>query len=246
MSNTTYATSPEAREAHEKMTKRISALIAKAESTTSPEEAAVFMAKAEELMLKHAIDRAKLEQLGKLAKEDIGVTYVPFVGAPKRYWSDLGRMGGWRVANALGLTGAAVSPHTESIILYGTASDAAQVRSMIESVWRQAAAFLALFKKTDPQYLDSDRNERRLLAKSYLRGFVAGYCTAIEAAREATAGATTGSELVLVNRRAEIQDFMAQQGLRKGRASYARNSSSGFAAGYRDGVSAERGRSVTR
>ena len=71
MSNTTYATSPEAREAHEKMTKRISALIAKAESTTSPEEAAVFMAKAEELMLKHAIDRAKLEQLGKLAKEDI-------------------------------------------------------------------------------------------------------------------------------------------------------------------------------
>lgn len=48
-------------EMHDKMLERVRALLAKAESTTHPEEAKAFSAKAQELMSKYAIDAAMLD-----------------------------------------------------------------------------------------------------------------------------------------------------------------------------------------
>ena len=58
-------------EKQERLNTRIAGLLRKAERTDNAAEAEAFMAKAEELMLRYAISRASLEQLGKVAKDPI-------------------------------------------------------------------------------------------------------------------------------------------------------------------------------
>lgn len=65
----------------EAWTNRIQALLTKAESTEFPEEAEALLAKAQELMVRHAIDEAMLAQGGRGPRDQVG-TEIVVVEAP--------------------------------------------------------------------------------------------------------------------------------------------------------------------
>ena len=62
-------------EVNEKLRKRIAALIAKAERTDNTNEAAIFMAKASELLTKHGIDAMSLGEHNDLVGNQFGATW---------------------------------------------------------------------------------------------------------------------------------------------------------------------------
>lgn len=230
----------EDRATFEKMSKRIAALIAKAESTTSAEEAGAFMAKAEELMLRHAIDRAKLEQLGKLEKEEIGRVWIPFKGLAKYYWPAM-RDGSYNIVRAMGTVGMAVHHGTQSVILYGTATDCEAVRVILESVWRQAKSHWLVWKKLDPVFNSLDdkvphEHELRFnCSVSFFNGFTDGFARAIKDAQDTVvASDEAGSALVLVDRKAEIDAAMGNLGKGRFQSGY-RSGLSGYGAGFAAG-----------
>src|SRR3546814_6950063 len=65
--------------------RRVQAMLAKAESTQFPAEAEALLAKAQELMSRHAIDEAMLQSAGRAASDAVTTTAVvttaPYAGA---------------------------------------------------------------------------------------------------------------------------------------------------------------------
>lgn len=59
-----------------KITEKVRALVAKAEATDFPEEAEAFMAKAQELITRHAIDEVALRSGGQTAASDVVARHV--------------------------------------------------------------------------------------------------------------------------------------------------------------------------
>ena len=207
----------------EKMQSRIAALIAKAEDEGATEaEAFVFMAKAEELMVRYAIDRSQLEGKGKLTKEPITSQTFPFPEA-KCFWVALGLNGAFAVVSAVGLADMAYTNRFQKIVLYGTATDIEHTWAMLQSVWMQARVGLKLYRSTDVELigikerLGTNNSFYWNAQYQYLEGFCYGFASKIREAKEAVIQ-ETGSELVWVGRAQEIGDFMKNDGVKPGRS----------------------------
>ena len=229
---------------------RIEKLIAKAESTTSPQEAAVFMAKAEELMLKHSIDRARLVNSGKATKAEITFQVLDFsdTGLPKSYWPVL-RDSAFEVGHATGLVGMSTVSSRMLMYVYGTRTDVENVTAILRSMWRQAPAHLKIWRKLDPDYnalswdIPDEYNEKWACTISFLKGFGHGFARAIAETRQAVEKETAGAELVLVSRKAEIEAAMGN--VRPGRFGNLKLGSSGYLAGRQAGYDAEKGNRIS-
>lgn len=245
------ATKPEpvSKATAEKMAARIAALLAKAESTDSVEEAQAFTAKAEELMLKYALDHADLEAKGKKEREEIVTIHFAFTGGPN-FWRPLGRDGSAAVVGAIGLVGIAISERAKRVWLYGTKGDCESVKALLESVWRQAQAHLKMWRKIDPVYLSTSQGtyDGRRYAYEQSMGFLLGFCVGvgerIRESREAFAEIHKGTELVLASRKADIEQAMGSL-KQNNRSKVARGTASGYWAGKKAGRDAELGKSVT-
>ena len=220
----------------EAMTRRISALMAKADSTNSPEEAQAFYAKAEQLMLRYAIDRASLEKGSKVEKEEVTLVTVAFPH-PRERFKALGVFGSSLLNEAIGLTGIAVNTRTYTITLYGRKADVTHARTIIEAAWRQAENHLRVWRKSSEAYAQvyasADWPTYYKMLDSYVFGFCQGAGAKIQEGREEFIQKTAGAELVLASVKQDVEAMLSK--LPRSRVRRPRIESEAYESGYTAG-----------
>lgn len=229
-----------------KIEKRIAALMAKADSTNSEHEAHALYAKAEQLMLQHAIDRSRVEGLnlnGASVTDPVTAVAFQFTGV-KRNWKSLGMFGSNEIVSAIGLTKLAVSNRHQVIWLYGRQADIDHTRTILESVWRQAERHLAQWRKTSWEYVSARSAGRTRSANaaldSYLYGFCSGAASKISEAKREFEKSEPGTELVLANLAEAIDQRMGKVKTSRSRMGLTDTAkAAGYSAGYRANFSQE-------
>lgn len=214
----------------DKIKTRIAALLAKAESTESDAEAQALLAKAEQLMLKHAIERSELERKDpRVKREEIVSIKLEYAGAPKGFFVHLGNVGTGAVVNAIGRVECLVWPKLQRLAVVGPKSDAEFTCRALLSVWRAAYAGLLRTRKdinwtTYPSWWKTD----------FDRGYLVGFCEGVAANihdQHAEIEAAQPGALALLDRTPEIRAFLGD--VRPGRET--RTPSLGRSEGIRDG-----------
>lgn len=223
---------------------RIQALLKKAETTT-PEEAELLTAKAEQLMLKYGIDRALLNSRSTGEKERIEVLKIPLKGIyAKSYMSMM-----YSIALAYGNVRSFYTERKQSDItltIVGFESDVAQLKVLLASLQLQAVVALNTWVKSidTSTYTAMEKFKAR---RTFIKGFGDGAASRIRKARTSAVqeaeSTTPGAELVLRDRATAVDDFMnANYTLGKSRGR--REKSGGYAAssaGYKAGQNANTG-----
>lgn len=257
--------------AEEKLLNQIRNLLAKAESTTFEAEADACIAKAQELMMKHAIDEAMLKASGKKSREEIVTLQVTirkrFKATQGSFLHQMAQLFNCRVYYTdIG----ARLPYT----VVGYESDAAFVEILFESIRAQAnrdrlAAGIGLRKIVDcndcggsgeyPDFLGGGKCEtckgkgkrqgsQGIAAHSFLDGYfnrVLARCR--ERYKKQVEEAGSSVALALRDRSVDVDDWMKKRvSLRTARASRARSfdagaHASGRSAGERTDISGGRG-----
>ena len=213
----------------EKLLDRVGALLAKAESTDSAHEAEALVAKAQQLATLHSVDLAVARQRTQRRnrREQVTQRKIP-----------IGRRGemGLRhrvllfvaVAHVNDLT-VDVARDSTYVIAFGFPSDLDVTQALYASLSTQmTAAVTAAIKrgehKEDCYWSEAAggwRSDARVYRSAFYEGFIAAVGKRLTAARSAAlvegdtrsssaAGAAGGSELVLLEKAAEVQAFHAQ------------------------------------
>lgn len=208
-------------------TTRIQALLTKAESTEFPEEAEALVAKAQELMTRHAIDEATLAAAGQATTDTIGqhevVIDAPYASAKASLLAAVAIANRCKVMSRKGTYGG-VTYH-----LYGFESDVTAVEHLFASLLVQASR--ALIAAPVPAH-DTPRRFRHAFMLTYSvrinQRLVAANAEATTA-HEAETGQSTA--LVLVDRKRQVDEqyAAAYPNIRNSRKSY--SSSAGARAG---------------
>lgn len=232
----------------------IRALLAKAESTTYPEEAAALTAKAQELIAAHAIDLALIEE--KTGRGDVS-TRIIFIPAPypkEKYVL----LGGVAQANGcraiLGLddeqfkdmvrSGEMFSRDGNHATLVGYESDLDSVELIFTSLLVQAVNIMLSHGK---QVDVSGRNRTKSFRRSFLNGFAWTVSSRLEEARSmaaetATSMAGSSSVLpVLASRRASVDQAVNEKFSKLSRLKTSVSNYAGIAAGNHAGNHADLG-----
>lgn len=216
------------------ITKRINALFAKAESTDSAEEAQALFAKAEELMLKHAIDRAALEaaRSGATTRQRITREWIKYDGhgAPKGFWTHLGKAGSFAITQTMaGRIDMAYAEYNHQLLLVGAPEDIEYVKNLLRSVWAAAYSNLLRWRReTDWKHWSPDVKFKA--DRGYLAGFCAGVASSLQEQQRETERRYPGA-LALIDRTPEIRREMGET--KTGRS--VRVPGFGYADGVRDG-----------
>lgn len=190
---------------------RISALLAKAEGASTDAEAAAYFAKADELMLRHAIDRAELAatDTGKKAEpiEKIYINYDSTAAAPKGFWNHLGKVGTWTVVRAMrGRVDMLLPAREHGFWIYGPKTELDYLGRVVPMIWRGAyAGLLRQRKSTDWSSWES--SDKFSWDRGYLAGFCRGIADQIAERSEAVEQSNPGA-LVLVSREVEIKNII--------------------------------------
>lgn len=194
---------------------RIRALLAKAKSTDFEEEAATYLAKAQKLMVKYAIDQADL------APEER--TKVDYIRLPwdRSYANHV-------LWSAICTTNNVTFVRTTGryLTMVGFPSDLAFVQELYASLVLQREKFLRIAKVDMPHWDNG---------KSFGHSFRVAYGSRVyyrlQEAKQETVK-STGKELVFVGKQSEVDDAVADLfgKLKKGRA-IRMNSQAGMAAG---------------
>lgn len=237
----------------EKIAERIALLLNKAERTT-PEEAEALTAAASKLMAKYMIDQATIDaRRSKEGKnsEKIIEKILKFRGA---YRGEMLHMG-HSVGRALGTIRTLQATWGQGgkefyLYLIGFESDVAQAELLINSLQLQAAvAVRAWWKENKEDYSWMNSYEQEKGRRSFVHGFGTGAGQRIAAnRREAVQEASTGTELVLVDRKTKVDTYIDQtHKLSKGRARTATGGDSAAYSGRQAGLNANTGeRGVTQ
>jgi hypothetical protein len=232
----------------EKIEERIALLLNKAESTTAHEAEALREA-AEKLMQKYLIDQAVIDarraKEGK-SHEEIITKIVTFKGAFRGEMLHLCSM----VVHGLGTLRA--MQHTNwdgkgkvfAFYFVGFESDVAQAELLVNSLQIQAAVAVRDWWKTNKEdYSWMSTYEQEKARRSFVHGFGSGVGSRMYDNRRTIIqeSASTGTELVLVSRKEQVDEFMSQKKLGKGRARTATGGDSAAVYGYAAGKQANTG-----
>lgn len=181
---------------------RVQALIAKAEATDFPEEAEAFMAKAQELMARHAIDIAMLggnKDRSKIVTRDI-LVQAPY-GTAK-----VALINAIALANDVRVVYSDLSGGNKSVTMVGYPADLDTVETLYTSLSMQAARAL---RQAD--VFGSVRSFRHSFMLSYAYRIGARLAEARKAAAEEYETETgTSTALVLVSKKAEVDDVFTE------------------------------------
>lgn len=187
--------------------RRVQALLAKAESTEFPAEAETLLAKAQELMTRHAIDEAMLTAAGSHRRDDIVTELVgvdpPYAGPKAALLSAVGNANGCRVI----IQGRGSGPKRCAVV--GHRSDIAKVTTLFGALSLHAAR--TMLGAPVPPY-DTPRRFRHAFLLAFAarigeRLQEAARAAQVEAEREA--GRSVG--LVLVDRSSAVDAAVDEQ-----------------------------------
>jgi len=206
---------------------RVDALLAKAGSTEFPEEAEALVAKAQELMARHAIDDAMLAAAGRQAGESVTSELIEIVAPYATAKAAL--LGAVARANHCQCVMAAAGEGNQRCVVLGFESDLASVRTLFASLSVHAVRAM-LATPVPPR--DTPRRFRRafLLAFSYRIG-ARLEAAAASARTAAEADGATGVGLVLADRSAAVVDAVKAAYPRLRTARFTASSSAGLASG---------------
>lgn len=198
----------------ERMIDKITALIAKAESTEHEAEARTFMAKAQELMTKHAIEATMLRTQGPA--DEIVTRHIPL--SSQWYIQDLGLLGAVARANHCRAWRSGRGKSWRGVLI-GFSTDVANVETLYASLQLQLAGFIRDVRS--PYYGVSDATWRR----SWRDGFAMGIDDRLaEAARtmEETADQAYGGTLLpaLLDKDAAVEAAEPEMGKPRQRSAY--------------------------
>lgn len=190
-----------------KHAERIAALLRKAESTNSPEEAATFAEAAERLMLKYSVDQAMLDAAGgeKLADIHTWRFELHHTSAHAR------RLQVFLIGplvRAIGTCRIFVSG-PKVVFLVGRPDDIEANRILIESLMAQCLGQMRAWSATDWRFAGLDRAEKRNAQGQFIASFGMTVAARVERLYQETVAETTGSELALANRLADVDAFVA-------------------------------------
>ena len=205
----------------EKKIDLIAQLLAKAESTT-PEEAEALTEHAERLMVKYMIDQSVID--ARRARE--GKTHEQIIQVPVRfegtYRNDLLEMGA-AVVWALGpmrILQSKLDRHTVMYIV-GFESDVSQAEALVRSLHVQAMIALKSWwyeARDTAEYAYAPESHKRQSRRQFVRAFGQGAAARIrENRKSAVQDAGTGTELVLVDRKDQVNAYVNGLNLRPNR-----------------------------
>lgn len=197
----------------------IARLLAKAEQTT-PEEAQALTEHAERLMVKYAIDQARVDERRRLH----GQTSESIVEKPMRwtgtYKIALGDMAA-SVVYALGSMRVLETRLSDRVVTFivGYESDVDQAIALLSSLHVQAMiAMRAWWHEHAHEYRFASDWDRRKARDHFIRGFGHGAHHRISQNRlQVIEEAGSGTDLVLVSRRQRVDDHVDGMGLGKAR-----------------------------
>jgi phosphopantetheinyl transferase (holo-ACP synthase) len=222
---------------------KVQKLLNKAERSSTEEEASAFFAKAEDLMTRWAIDDAMLRAAGKLDKENIEQRQVK---VPSTYFSaDMilaSRIG--RVHNVKLLQ----NKPMRYIVLIGFTSDIEHVVQLYTLLRIQAVRFAQKGLDEHESKAWMTGMEQYVWRRSFREGFAERVGDRLrEQVRSTTTEAKkthgSGMELVLVDKKKQVDDYYDGISKGKARARRERYSNAGGAAGRAAGNSADLGNS---
>ena len=226
--------------ADDRMVERISALLAKAESTDSEHEREALMAKAQQLAARHSIDLALAAAREGRTDQQPVVERIVFDGDHrnrnlKKHLVLL--MSAVARANDVRMD---VLNRADGVVLYGYPSDVRMAQAIWASLALQMASASAAWMRTGawrrqtmvrhdrwgPEAVPMDA---RVARRSFYEGFVHRIGERLREARESAerdavrddavrpgAGAAAGTALVLAGKRSRIADFYAEQSRARG------------------------------
>lgn len=203
---------------------RIQALLDKAESTNSEEEAQALTAKAAELITKYGIEQAELEAARRRDGKGKGDIIERSIWLSGVYCKTL-VMGAYQIA--LTFDGAIYCLKSDSQLhsdylrvsdgdsrkglylkMYGYESDVSQAEILISSITLQAMGAMSKWWKTQSGWYPSE--EGIYLRRSYINGYFSGAAQKIRESRLRTINETSSAGVVALRDRAsEVQDWAA-------------------------------------
>ena len=220
---------------------KIRKLIAKAESTNSEHEAQALFAKAEELMTQWAISDAMLQSVGKQAKEEVTTERVHFTST---YWTaDMLLAARIGTPNNVKLL---QNKQAKYIVLIGFPSDIANVVNLWQLLRIQSTRFAQQELTKDEAYPYMSKMDKFVWRRSFREGFADRVGTRLREQRERTETDEakkhgSGMELVLVDRKTQVDQFFNNLSKSPARATRQRHDWNGSAAGRRAGDRADLG-----
>lgn len=200
------------------MTDRIAKLLRKAERTEVPEEAEAFTAKAAALMVKHGVDRARVEALmapDDARREKIKHVVIKFTGSyriPLRHMASC-------VVQGLGTCRDFFVSYRrrpgrvayDDLHIYGHESDVDDLMVLLSSISLQSSDALKRWWSRS-QHLYGDRSERFRARRQFLISYGQGVHSLLVRQRETTLAAEEraepGTALAVTDRSGRLDDFM--------------------------------------
>lgn len=242
------------------ITTRIGALLAKAEGTDNEAERETYIAKAQELATKYAIDMelARIAAGGKETRETPKAEHIQLYE-----WGDTSQTRAFFCQLFMNIGKAnnlrfLVDRQSRYVVAHGFQSDIDITKQMYTSLSLQMVSAAEAYLRTDEwrdraYFFDSAGNYRNMTARTARRSFYSGFAQTIgtrcmDAVRRAekemydTGSGTTSGALVLANRKSEIDKFYAS--VPKGRGSWGGGSAihgAAFGAGREAGQRASLG-----
>lgn len=191
---------------------KIANLLAKAESTTHPAEAEVFMAKAEELMLKHGIERANLDAKRPGQKREDIVTVRITIKNGHGYAAAMATIAHY-IAPSFSVRSLQTILHDGGRVIWfiGHESDVEKAQTLANSLIDQSRKQALAWWKTEgkvnfPFYSD---NEAYLARREFIYAFASGARSRLEETRNRVVEeAETGTALVLVERSKLVDNWI--------------------------------------
>lgn len=220
---------------------KIRALFSKAERTDNENERVAYQDKANELMMKWAIDDAMLDSLADSTKREEIIKMWLEPAGPKTYANEFVRAGAW-IADSYGIRGI-VGPtyHSYCLILVGHESDVERVKMLLNSIWTQMVHQQNVAVKKNPVWHRMTPSDRYKWRRAFIIGFgdaAAKRLRDIRTYSEKDSGERQA--LVLLDRKTRVDNWLDQNmNLRNVRGKSYRQD--GFASGAAAGKQAHIG-----
>lgn len=231
------------------MRERIAALLRKAESTNSPEEAEALTAKAEELMIKYSIEQADLEQKGQQVAADVAAFSFKlsmteaFAKVMITYLAN-------GVVNALKTSRLFIHRgESKAYTLVGAERDVEAAKQLIDSLMAQALSQMKAWWNTEGAALGLKTMERKdqvVAKRQFLVSFSLAATERLVELHTKVMESTTGSELVLVGQLNRVDSYVAEtmRVSKANRATTLKGSVYGREAGHAAGMRADLGNTI--